>query len=245
MRILGAIVVFIQFCFAVHVVKTGRPNWWLFVIMGFPVGGCCLYYFIEVFPTTRESRAAEKTIRAIARSLDPEKELRARVANLETCGSVANRIALAQECIARGMIDEAEALYRSCLGGVHANDSDVLFGHASALVMKGDYQGAMPVLERLVAQAPNYRPGDVHMCLGESYEGMGEFDRALAEFANLAETYSGEKGRWHYGALLKRMGRTSEAQDVFRGMLQRAERMPEHYRDEQKQWLTLARDNLA
>jgi len=69
---------------------------------GFPVAGCILYYFIEVFPTTRESRAAEKAVRAIARSLDPDKEFRARVADLESCGSVANRVALAQECISRG-----------------------------------------------------------------------------------------------------------------------------------------------
>lgn len=50
--------------------------------MGFPVIGCLLYYFIEVFPTTRESYEAQKTVRSIVKSLDSEKDLRAAVVHL-------------------------------------------------------------------------------------------------------------------------------------------------------------------
>ena len=62
MPILGAVVLLIQICFAYHALKTGRPYWWLFVIMAAPVVGCVLYYFIEVFPSTRDSRKAEKAV---------------------------------------------------------------------------------------------------------------------------------------------------------------------------------------
>jgi hypothetical protein len=37
MPILAGIVILIQFCFAFHALKTGRPYWWIFVIMAFPV----------------------------------------------------------------------------------------------------------------------------------------------------------------------------------------------------------------
>lgn len=245
MPVLGAIVIFIQFCFAFHALRSGKPHWWIFVIMGFPVAGCVLYYFIEVFPTTRESRTAEKAVRAIARSFDPDKDFRARVADVESCGSVANRMALAQECVSRGIYDEAETLYRSCLTGVHANDPDVLFGYASTLVLKSSFQLALPELQGLIDHHPSYRSVDVRMFLGEACEGTGDYDRALAEFSDLADTYPGEEGRWRYGALLKRMGRAVEANDVFRGMVKRAERMPSYYRDAQNKWLTLARENSA
>src|SRR5687767_3200469 len=99
MPILGVVLLIIQLCFAYHALKTGRAYWWLFVIMGFPVVGCVLYYFVEVFPTSRESRKAEKAVRTIARALDPDKGLRERVADLEACGSVDNRVLLARECI--------------------------------------------------------------------------------------------------------------------------------------------------
>src|SRR4030095_12231537 len=70
MPILGALVLVIQLCFAYHAYSTGRPRWWLAIIMAFPVMGCVAYYFIEVFPTTRESRKVDKAVRALARSFD-------------------------------------------------------------------------------------------------------------------------------------------------------------------------------
>lgn len=243
MPILGGIVLVIQLCFAYHALKTGRPYWWLFVIMGFPVIGSMLYYFVEVFPSTRESRTAEKTVRNIVKSFDPDKDLRERAADVESCGSVANRMALAQECVARGLYDEAETLLRSCLAGIHENDPDVIYGLANVLVHKSSYEAALPELRKLAENHPSFRAIDVRMLLAETLEGTGELDKAIVEFQALAESYPGEEGRWRYGALLKRMGRADEAHEVFRGMLKRAERMPGHYRDAQKEWLALAAEN--
>ena len=60
----------------------------------------------------------------------------------------------------------------------------------------------------------------------------------------LADTYPGEEGRWRYSAPLKRLGRTDDAKEVFRRMLRNAERLPAHYRDAQRDWLDLARQNM-
>jgi hypothetical protein len=80
--------------------------------------------------------------------------------------------------------------------------------------------------------------------LAKALEGVNRLDEALAEFKVLADTYPGEEGRWRYGALLKRMGQGDAARNVFNGMLRNAQRMPDHYRDAQRQWLSLARENL-
>ena len=72
--------------------------------------GSQLYYFVEVVPNTRESVKAEKAVRSIVKSFDPDKSLRERVANLEDCGSIENRIALARSCSERGLQAEAAAL---------------------------------------------------------------------------------------------------------------------------------------
>jgi hypothetical protein len=73
---------------------------------------------------------------------------------------------------------------------------------------------------------------------------VGRLDEALAEFKVLADTYPGEEGRWRYGAILKRMGQADAARDVFQRMLRNAERMPGHYREAQREWLGLARENV-
>ena len=244
MPILGAILLLIQGCFAYHALKTGRPYWWLFVIMGFPVMGCVLYYFIEVFPTSRESRKAEKAVRAIAKSFDPDKSLREHVSNLEDCGSVDNRIALARSCMERRMYPEAISLYRSCLNGVHATDPNLHFGLASAQLGAEQFRDAYDTAQALRQSNASFRAPEVQLIAAKALEGGGQFDQALQEYRVLADTYAGEEGRWRYGALLVRMGRASDAAEIFRRMLRNADRMPEHYREAQREWLTLARGQM-
>ena len=244
MPILGAVVLLIQLCFAYHALKTGRAYWWLFVIMAFPVIGCLLYYFVEVFPNTRESLKAEKAVHAIVKSFDPDKSLREHVANLEDCGSVENRIALARSCMDRRMYREAASLYRSCLAGVHQSDPDIRFGLASALLGAVDFKGAHGMAQALRHSHASFRAPEVRLVEAKALEGLGRVEDALAEYSVLADTYAGEEGRWRYGALLQRMGRGAEAGDIFRRMLRNADRMPEHYREAQHEWLALARERV-
>jgi hypothetical protein len=242
MPILGAVLLVIQLCFAYHALKTGRQWWWIGIIMGFPVGGCLLYYFIEVFPTTRESRKAEKAVQAIVKSFDPDKSLREHVANLEDCGSVDNRIALARSCTDRGMHREAASLYKSCLTGVHESDPAIRFGLAAALLGAEDWKEAHVVAHALRQSQPKFRTEELRLLDARALEGLGRFDEALAEYRVLADTYVGEEGRWRYGALLVRMGRNAEAGEIFNRMLRSAARLPEQYREAQEQWLALARE---
>ena len=244
MPILGGLVLLIQLCFAYHALKTGRAYWWLFVIMGFPVMGCLLYYFVEVFPTSRESRSAQKAARAIARALDPDRPLRERVAELETCGSVENRMALARECMESRMYADAAVLYRSCLSGIYESDPEIRHGLASALLHDSKQEEALALARRLRASHPGFRASEVALIIARALEEANQLDEALREFGVLADSYPGEEGRWRYGELLGRLGRAAEAQEVFRRMLRNAERLPPHYRDAQKRWLELARQSV-
>jgi hypothetical protein len=244
MPVIGAVVLLIQLCFAYHALRTGRPYWWLFIIMAFPVIGCVLYYFVEVFPASRESRSAEKAVRSIVKAFDPGKDLRARVADVQACGSVDNRVALARECGARGMHAEAAALYRSCLTGIHGDDPDIRLGLASALLHARSFEEAATLARKLRQSHPAFRVNDVRLVLARSMEEMGRVEDALAEYGVLADTYPGEEGRWRYGALLARTGRAEQARNVFQHMLRNAERMPGYYRDAQREWLALARQSV-
>lgn len=244
MPIIGGIVLLIQLCFAYHALRTGRAYWWLFVIMAFPVMGCILYYLVEVFPTSRESRSAEKAVRAIAKALDPDKTLRSRVADLDACGSVENRVRLARECVGHGMYKDAAALYRSCLAGVHQRDPDIRYGLAQALVLDGSFDEALAQAQELRATHPSFRPAELGLVVAKALEGLRRIDEALGELEALADSYPGEEGRWRYGALLVRIGRLAEGRETFQRMLRNAERMPAHYREAQGEWLGLARRSV-
>ena len=206
MPIIGAIVVLIQFCFAFHVLKTGRPYWWLFVVMAFPVMGCIIYYFVEVFPGSREHRRANKAARTLARVLQPDADLKKRVEELEICGSVDNKIALAAECMNHQMYAEAARLYESCLDGAYSSDGVILFGLAGAAVEAGDWDKASTAIARLKADAAKLRPLERRLLEARVLEGRGENDAAIAVFRELVPAFVGLEARYRYGSLLLRLG---------------------------------------
>jgi hypothetical protein len=142
------------------------------------------------------------------------------------------------------MYAEAAALYRSCLAGVYDSDPEIRHGLAGALLFAGNHGEALSTAQRLRASHPTFRSSEVGLVIARALEGANRLEEALKEFGVLADTYPGEEGRWRYGALLARLGRGHDAQEVFRRMLRNAERLPSHYRDAQKSWLDLARQSV-
>jgi hypothetical protein len=244
MPLIGTVVVLIQFCFAYHVLKTGRPYWWIFIIMAFPAMGCVIYYFIEVFPGSREHRRANKAARRIARVLQPDAELKKRVEELEICGSVDNRIALAAECTNHQMYADAAKLYESCLNGAYANDGKILFDLAKAAVEGGDWIKADAALARLKKAAPKMRPLEARLLEGRVLEGRGEYDAALAVYRELLPVFVGLEARYRYGSLLLLLGKSEAAMDMFNEVMRHSKRFASSIEEEER-WASAAKRAIA
>ena len=244
MPVVGAIVLLIQFCFVYHALKSGRPYWWVFIIMGFPVMGCVIYYFIEVFPGSREARRAAKAARAIVRALEPDAELKKRAEELEICGSVDNKMALAEECMQHQMYAEAIKLYESCLAGAYASDGTILFGVAKAAVEAADWTKAASAIERLKKQAPKMRPAEVRLLEARLLEGRGESDAALAAYRSLVPQFVGLEARYRYGRMLMRLGKNEAALEMFNEVVKHARRYSSAIEEEER-WADAAREAIA
>ena len=243
MPILGALVLVIQACFVYHVFKTGRPYWWMFVIMAFPVMGCVIYYFVEVFPGSREERSARKAARNLVRTLQPDAGLKKKAEELAVCGSLDNKLALAAECTQHQMYDDAARLYESCLNGAYAHDGAILFGLARAAVEGGDWARAAQALERLKAHAPKTRPLDVRLLEARLLEGRGETDAALVAYRELLPAFVGLEARYRYGRLLMQLGRHDAGIEVMNDVLKHAKRFTSSLEEEER-WVEAAREAI-
>jgi hypothetical protein len=244
MPIVGAVVLLIQFCFAYHALRTGRAYWWMFIIMAFPVMGCVIYYFVEVFPGSREHRKARKAARALARALQPDADLRKRAEELEICGSLDNRMALAAECMSHRMFVEAANLYESCLAGTYAGDGAILFALARAAVEGGDWAKGAQVIARLKAAAPKLRPLEVRLLEARIDEGRGEYDAALAVYREILPAFVGLEARYRYGRLLLRLGKREAAMEMFNEVVKHAKRFASSI-EEEEQWAEAARQAIG
>jgi len=237
MRVLYVLLAIIQFSFAFHAMKTGRGGMWVTIIIVFPVVGCLAYYFMEVFPQSREDRALRRQVRDISKALNPDGELQRRAEEVTQTASVENRARLADECLERGMFDEAIRLYEGCLEGPHANDPAILFSCARARFYNGHMRQAEEILDKLVAAHPKFRGDEVLLLRARVDEALGATQRALNAYEALRTRYVGFEAKFRYGMLLKKLGRDAEAHELFAFIGTNARRSA---LDSERQWVKLA-----
>lgn len=235
--------VIIQAFFIYHVFRTGRPYWWAYIILAFPIGGCLIYYFVEMFPSSPEHRAARKTVRDIAKKIRPDADLARRAAELEICGSVDNKLNLALECEQSGMYDEAEKLYRSCLSGINANDPAILYALARALFLDNRPANAKARLNQLMLDHPHFKSHEVKLLMAQVLEAEG--DSAASRFyEELIPVFPGMEAKYRYGLHLKSMGHHKQADSLFQEIIEHARRFNIRH-DEELQWVSAAKRALS
>lgn len=243
-RLLAPLLVIIQLTFAFHAFKTGREQKWLWIIMFLPVAGCLAYYFLEVFPGSREERKVREGIRDIAKAMNPDGELKRRAEELATTDSVENKSKLADECLSKGMFDEAIALYLSALTAQFANDPAMTFGLGRAYFYNGNYGDAKLTLERLIRNQPTYHRNEVDLLLARTYESLGNRDESEKLFEKLRASYIGLEAKYRYGVFFKNTARPAQANELFDEVI----RIGEKNRKDavgQAEWIALAKKERA
>lgn len=229
---------------AVHVVRTGRETYWLFIILMFqPLGGV-VYAIVHVLPDIFGGSAARKITRAARESLDPTREYREARAACEDTPTVRNQSRLAAAAAALGKHDEAEALYAQAAQGIHAEDPALLLGRAKALLELGRPGDALAVLERM-GEDPEARSPSTAVALGRAYEGLGRIAEADTAFEWASQRMPGFEGLARYAAFMARNGRREEARDAVTEMDKRLAKLKGQFHREARHWRDLAARALS
>jgi hypothetical protein len=224
MDIAGLLILLAQIGVAVHALRTGRPLWWLAVILFFPLLGALIYFLVEIVPELRAGRAIRGFGSDIVKTVVPNAGLHRRAEELAVCGSVQNKLALAQECTARGHFDEAIKLYESAHEGQFENAPDVLLGLARVRFYNGEPQAARMLLEQVAAAHPDYYPQDVAILKARAADAAGDSETALRELEAMLDRSVGLEARFRYGEILARTGKTGEARTELKNVVDHARR---------------------
>ena len=105
MPIAGLLLVAQILC-AVHAGRTGRPYYWISLILFMPMVGMIAYLLIEILPELAHSRAARAAGAGVIRKFNPERDYRAAWREVQIAGTIENRANLPEADFARiaGMV---------------------------------------------------------------------------------------------------------------------------------------------
>jgi hypothetical protein len=245
MPIIGLAMLLAQILCAVHVMKTGRPYYWIFIVMFAPMIGMLAYFIVEILPELTGSRTARSAVAGVGRALHPGRAVREAERDLAMTPTTGNKAALADAYLEVGRTDEAAALYRDTLTGVHATDPGLMHGLARAEFARGNFAAVEQALDALREANPDFQSAECHLLYARSLEEQGKVEPALHEYADLAPYYPGQEARCRYALLLEKTGNRRESQRIFREICQSIELSPHHARRLQREWYDIARRALA
>jgi hypothetical protein len=236
----GVILLAINIVFVVHAAKTGRFWPWGYVILFLPGFGALAYIVVELLPEWFGSHRGQQARRRVVSTLDPEKRYRALTDQLDVADTIANRGALAEECLALGKCAEALRHYEHILALPMGDDALYALGKARAQFGLGQPQDAVGTLDDVRKRWPDYQSAEAHLLYARALEESGRTEDALFEYQALANYYPGAEARVRYGLLLDKTGRRAEAKDVLVDVLARLKRAPKYVRRAQAEWIALA-----
>ena len=240
MHILGILLFAVQVGFALHVIRSGRDRYWIYLILFLPALGCAIYFFSEVLPTLRGNYKVQRAGRSILNSVDPQREVRRLKDQIQLADTFENRRALADACVSAGHLEEAGQLYQALLQQEEYNPH-IMQNLALCQYLTKDYSTARQTLTELIAHNPDYHSSEGHLLYAKTLEALGETEQALDEYRVVVQSYAGEEARYRFALLLKASGQAHEASKVFNEILTRTRHSPNYYRRAQKQWIDLAK----
>ncbi|MES1158746.1 MAG: hypothetical protein ABUL42_02520 [Terricaulis silvestris] len=229
----------------IHVVRTGREMYWLWILVIAPLLGPLIYFFAILVPELTGGRHARKLGQATRQALDPERDYRNALKALEDTPTVGNHMRAAQAAASLGKWRESEAHWAQAATGHWAEDPAVLMGHATALIELGRFDDALTRLEQLKKLGREGETPQATLALARAYEGLGRTAEADTAYRNCVDRVPGLEAGGRYVAFLAKVGRKADAQLGLQELDRRLAKIAPPLRPEARVWRDLAARAMA
>jgi hypothetical protein len=229
----------------IHVVRTGREMYWLWLFVIGPLVAPAFYLFAVLMPEWMGGRTARGVGKAARDALDPERDFRNAMRALEDTPTVGNRMKVAQAAAALGRWSDSEAQWALCVDGHWAEDPAILMGHANALLELGRYQEGLGRLEQLKALGREGETPQAALALARAYEGLGRNEEADHAYRFAADRVPGLEAGARYVAFMAKVGRREDAEIGLSELDRRLGKIAPPLRAEARIWRDMAAQALA
>ena len=228
----------------VHAARSGRFSPWGYIILIMPGVGALAYVAMELIPGWFESHQGQQARKSIVRAIDPHRHYRVLKDWVGIADTIANRVALAEECLALGRYREAVEHYDAILAQPMGDAPASVLGKAHAVFGDRRFWETLTLLDQLRLRWPDFESAEGHLLYARALQECGRLAEAADEYQAVSNYYVGAEPRVRHGLVLQKLGRKTEAREVLSDVVKRIELSPRHVRKTQAEWLAKARQAL-
>ncbi len=215
--------------------------YWLMILFIFPGLGAAAYVLAEILPEMLGSPTAHKAGQAARKALDPGREARAALTQLEISRTPGNLMRAASALLEINKPDDALVLAHEAASGPFAEDAAIMFTLAQAQFAADRYADALTQLEAMKSTHPDLRHPEGHLLYARTQEALGETRNALDSYAQISTYYPGPEARARWALLLEQEGEPETARLRWQEILSGARHAPGFVRKTHRKWLDMAR----
>jgi hypothetical protein len=229
----------------VHSIRSGRANYWIYILVLAPGIGSLCYLFMELLPSARGTRTGRTVESGLRLAIDPDRALRQRQLEWDRTGTPKAGMELAEEQVARGNHAAARLLYSQIMTGMYEFDPAMLIGRARAEFEVGDFAAARRSLELVQEHNPGHVSRTGHLLYARTLEGQGEIGPAIEEYEALVPTYPGPEARARFALMLEANGQIARARNLFAELVRTQDQWRQSLLPEDREWFDLARRKVS
>lgn len=229
----------VQLGLIVHVLKTGRPYWWIWVLFIAPAIGGVAYVLVELLPELRSPTAGTSfTWKPRAWRIH---ELRTAIEETDT---VQLRLTLAAELLAAHRPEEAHSVAEDCLHGMFRDDPHTLAAVARYRLEAGRFADTLAALDLIKIKADRMLALTVTLLRGRALVLAGRHAEAQSALREIVATHLGEEPRYFLAVSLHHSGDRAAARAIWDDIRQRFRRAGRAWRRTEKRWFKLSGERL-
>jgi len=238
LAVLTKLVWLLQLALVIHVLRTGRPYWWFWILLAAPVIGGLAYIFIELLPDTSVGNGGFTLWKPRAWRI---RDLRA---ELEESDTVKLRLKLAAELLAGGQTAEACTVAEECLRGAFRDDPHTLANVARYRLEAGKFTEALAALDQVRVEADRMLGAEVTFLRGWALVQAGRHAEAQPILRNIESIMLGEQPRYFLAVSLQQSGEVAGARALWEDIRKRFRRAGRGWRRAEQRWFKLAGERL-
>lgn len=233
------ITVGLQVICALHCIRKGNQNRWLYVIIFLPFIGSLIYFFSEIF-TKGQLRNVQSGMGAV---IQPAGSIRKLQEQLKFTDTFENRVALADAYLATGQTEKAIELYEKSHTGLFTENEHLLSQMIVAYYKAHRDEDIIPLVQKLY-KSPQFKRSYAHLLYAIALGNTGKPEQAEKEFQTMNSRFSCFEQRYNYGLFLVKQAREDEAENIWNEMLGEASHLSSRERRDSRQWFAAAKDAL-